>query len=250
MVEIHLPGGYDGTVDRWALDLAIHLARAGDGAVFDPQSDQVVWPSGVTPRKRGGTEERIRTVQLEWYLPASRVGQDAVERWLDLVNEYLPAVAPVRFGPSEPFQGRVDRDGPDAIVEAWREQASIDHGGMLFWSATAPGINGSVSFADRRPDRRPPRLGRIVRLTATLDGRPLHRDPQVCDQVVELFAAVGDGFGASYAAGCVLRDAILRRGRIGTTGPRSPCRCHGADGGSGCRRCQRGLPGSGSRIDG
>ena len=214
LVAIHLPGGYDGTVDRWALDLAIHLARAGDGAVFDPQSDQVVWPSGVTPRKRGGTEERIRTVQLVWYLPAGRLGPDAVERWLGLVNEYLPAAAPVRFGPYEPFQGRVDRDGPDAIVEAWREQASIDRGGMLFWSATAPGIDGSVSFADRRPDRWPPRLGRVVQLTATLDARPLHRDPQVCDQVVELFAAVADGFGASYAAGCVLRDAILRRGRI------------------------------------
>ena len=58
LVEIHLPGGYDDLADSWALDLAIDLARAGQGAVFDPQADRIAWPSGVTPRKRGAVEER------------------------------------------------------------------------------------------------------------------------------------------------------------------------------------------------
>jgi hypothetical protein len=84
---------------------------------------------------------------------------------------------------------------------------------MLFWSARAPGIDGSVSFPDRRADRRPARLGRVVRLSTTLDARPLHRDPATSDAVVDLFADVAAAFGASYAAGCVLRDAMMRGGR-------------------------------------
>jgi len=214
LVEIHLPGGYDELADRWALDLAIALARAGDGAVFDPQADRVAWPSGVTPRARGAREERIRTVELVWYVPASRLTPDTPRRWLDLVAEHFPAATPVRFGAFEPFQGRLDRDGPEAFVDAWRTEAQVDHGGGLFWSARAPGIDGSVSFPDGRADRRPARLGRVVRLSTTIDARPLHRDPRQCDGVIELFADVAGALGAIYAAGCVLREAIMRGGRV------------------------------------
>jgi hypothetical protein len=214
LVEIHLPGGYDETADRWALDLAIHLARAGDGAVFDPQADRLAWPSGVTPRPRDTTEERIRTLELVWYVPARALPLDAPERWIALVAERFPAAAPTRFGAFEPFGGRLDRDGPAAFARAWREQAAVEFGGMLFWSARAPFLDGSVSFPDGRPDRRPARLGRVVRLSTTLDARPLHRDPDVCDAVVRLFADVAEDLGAVYGAGCVLRDAIMRRGRV------------------------------------
>jgi hypothetical protein len=215
LVEIHLPGGYDDFADRWALDLAIGLARAGQGAVFDPQADRIAWPSGVTPRKRGAVEERIRTLELVWYLPASHLGPDVADRWLDLVHEHLPTVAPVRFGSYEPFQGRMDKDGPDAFVDAWRAEATIEWGGMLFWWAKSPGLGGSVSFPDPRDDFRPSRLGRAVRLSTALDARPLHRDPDMSDAVVELFAHVADGLGAFYAGGCVERDVIMRRGRVG-----------------------------------
>lgn len=215
LVEIHLPGGYDEPADRWALNLAIHFARAGDGAVFDPQADAIAWPGGVTPRPRGAPEERIRTVGLVWYIPASLLPPDAAARWLSFVAERFPAATPTRFGSFEPFQGRLDRDGPEAFVQAWQAEAAVDFGRMFFWSAKAPGLGGSVSFADRRPDRRPHRLGRVVRLSMEVDARPLYRDPQTCAAVVDLFVEVAGGLGATYAAGCVLRDAILRRGRIG-----------------------------------
>ncbi len=214
LVEIHLPGGYDETADRWAVELAIHLAGVGDGAVFDPQADRIAWPSGVTPRSRGATEERIRTVDLVWYVPASLLPPDAATRWLDLVAEHFPAATPVRFGSFEPFQGRLAQDGPGAFAEAWQAEAAVESGGMLFWSAKAPGLEGSVSFPDRRGDRRPHRLGRVARVSTTVDARPLHRDPRACAAVVDLFAEVAGEFGAAYAAGCVLRDAIVRRGRV------------------------------------
>lgn len=214
LVEVHLPGGYEAVSDRWALDLAIHVARVGDGAVFDPQADRIVWPSGVTPRVRGAVEERIRTVELAWITAASQLPDDGATRWLDVVAAHLPAATPVRFGSFEPLQGRLDRDGPRAFAEAWETEASVERGGMLFWSAKPPGIDGSVSFPDRRRERRPARLGRVIRVSTTVDARPLHRDPQSCAAVVDLFAAMAEEFGAAYAVGSVLRDAILRRGRI------------------------------------
>lgn len=218
LVEVHLPGGYDAVSDRWALDLAIHVAKVGDGAVFDPQADRIVWPSGVTPRARGAVEERIRTVELVWITATSRFPDDGATRWLDVVDEHLPAATPVRFGSFEPFHGRLDRDGPRAFAEAWDEEASIERGGMLFWSASPPAIDGSASFADRRSERRPARLGRVVRVSTTLDARPLHRDPQSCAEVVDLFVAIAQEFGAAYAGGSVLRDAVMRRGRIAYDG--------------------------------
>ena len=214
LVAIHLPGGYAVEADGWTLELAIHLARVGDGAVFDPQADRLVWPTGVTPRARGQTKERIWTLDVTWIIPASRLGDDAAARWLDLASQLFPAAEPVRFGQYEPLQGRLDRDGPEAFIEAWRAEAAVDFGGMLFWTAARPGIGGSMSFPDLRPDRRPPRFGRVGRLGCAIDARPLHRDPAVADATLAFFREVASSFGAAFATGSVERDAILERGRF------------------------------------
>ena len=49
LVDVHVPAGSDAQTHALALDMAVHLAREGDGAVFDPQDDRIAWPSGVTP---------------------------------------------------------------------------------------------------------------------------------------------------------------------------------------------------------
>ena len=126
----------------------------------------------------------------------------------------FPGAAPVRFGQYEPFQGRLDRDGPGSFSEAWNATASVAYGGMLFWSAARPGFAGSVSFPDWRPEGRPERLGRVVRITCTIDARPLHRDPAIADAAVTFFREVARSFEAAYAMGSVERDAIMDRGRF------------------------------------
>jgi hypothetical protein len=214
LVEIHVPAGSSDGLGAMALDLAIHLARAGDGAVFDPQEDRVAWPAGVTPRPRGAHEDRIRVVQLDWFVPASSTPPDAARRWLHLARGLLPGALPVRFGGYEPFQGRLERDGDAAFEAAWAEEAAKDFGGMLFWSATSGGYGGSAFFADRTVDRRPARLGRVHHLSAEVDARPLHRDPERCEALVAFFAETAATLGAAFAAGTVMRDAILARGRL------------------------------------
>jgi hypothetical protein len=214
LVEIHVPAGSADQLGATALDLAIHLARAGDGGVYDPQDDRVAWPAGVTPRPRGTREDRIRVVQLDWFVPASSAPTDAARRWLDLARGLLPGALPVRFGGYEPFQGRLERDGDAAFEAAWAEATARDFGRMLFWSASSGGFGGSAFFADRRVDRRPARLGRVHRLSAEVDARPLHRDPARCDALVGFFAETAATMGAAFAAGTVVRDAILARGRL------------------------------------
>jgi hypothetical protein len=214
LVEIHVPAGSEPDLPGIALDLAIHIARATDGAVFDPQRDRIAWPSGLTPRTRGSSEERIRVVDLDWFIPASTIPPDGATRWLALAEGILPAAMSVRFGGYEPLQGRIDRDGRDAFEDAWAEAGAKPFGGRLFWTATGGGLGGSVMFPDTRPEFRPHRLGRVLRLSADFDGRPLHRDPARCDALVAFFAAVAESFGALFAAGSVTRDTIVQRGRM------------------------------------
>jgi hypothetical protein len=218
LVEVHLPAGSEPGTDALALDLAIHLAREGNGAVFDPQTGRIRWPSGVTPRPRRSTEDRIRVVELDWIIPASAMPADGASRWLGLTTSRLPACAPVRFGSYEPMQGRLDRDGADGFAAAWAEQEAIPRGGRLWWSARRGGLGGGASFADSREEFRPARLGRVCRISASVDARPIHRDPANCDALVDFVATVAEDFGASYAAGSVTRDVILRRGRASWDG--------------------------------
>jgi hypothetical protein len=213
LVEIHVPAASHPDLLRAALDLAIHLARSTDGAVFDPQADRIAWPSGVTPSVRGSNEVRIRVVELDWFVPASAVPPEAATRWLALAERMVPAALPVRFGGYEPFQGRVDRDGTEAFVRAWQDEATVPFGSALYWTAAGGGLSGSVTFPDTRHELRPARLGRVLRLTADFDARPLHRDPARCEAIAEFFVAVAETFGAAFAAGSVTRDTIVRRGR-------------------------------------
>jgi len=193
--------------------LATHLARGGDGAVFDPQDDRIVWPSGVTPRARGSAEERIRAIDLEWFIPTSSLHADTARRWVERTMTDFPACTPVRFGPYEPFQGRLDRDGVEGFEATWATLAADPIGASFFWTARYGGFSGSVSFADHRTQFRPARVGSVARLSASVDARPIHRDPARCEALVSFFAIVADDLGAAFGAACVTRDVILRRGR-------------------------------------
>jgi len=213
LVEAHVPAGSGAEAHALVLDLAIHLAREGDGAVFDPQTDRIAWPSGVTPRPRDSAEERIRAIDLEWFVPTSSLPADAARRWVERTMKDFPPCTPVRFGPYEPLQGRLDRDGVEGFEATWAEQAADAIGGSFFWTARDGGFGGSVFFADHRTDFRPARLGSVTRISSSIDARPIYRDPERCAALIEFFAAVADELGAAYAAACVTRDVIMRRGR-------------------------------------
>lgn len=208
-VEIHLPGGFDDAVDQWVVDLAIHVARTGDGVVYDPQQEAIIWPTGITPRARGSTEERIRTIQLEWIIPWSRVPEDMPTRWLAVLRDLLPVALPTRFGTYEPFQGRLGPDGDGAFVAAWRSVEEKAWGGLLFSKGSRPCFSGTIQIPDRRGEQIP-----CLSVDVTLDARPYHRDPGSADDLVLALPSICGRIGAIYADATVRRNWILRRGSL------------------------------------
>jgi hypothetical protein len=84
---------------------------------------------------------------------------------------------------------------------------------MLFWTAGRPSFGGSA-WMSRKGDPGEHEPGRaIVKVSVSLDGRALARDPQLTQRMVELFAELAVALSCVYAAGSVQRDLILKRGR-------------------------------------
>jgi hypothetical protein len=194
---IHLPGGYVEPVDRWALDLAIELARDGDGAVWDPQAEQVVWPEHIPSgavrtnraQERAPTVGRQRIV-LAWHVPQARARPDLPATLLALLREHLPDAVPGRFGRTEPYQHRLERDGDSTFSADWAAEAAGQQ--LLTWDGAKGAWPGMVRF--RQGDGR--RLQPDLQIRIEGDDAARH-DPDSADRLADGFAAVADALDAA-----------------------------------------------------
>jgi hypothetical protein len=80
-------------------------------------------------------------VSVRWYFLAEDLPKDLPARLLGLAKTYLPEAIPHRFGTSEPFQGRLDRDGDQGFVAACREEP----GATMYFTTTYPVLSGSFT---------------------------------------------------------------------------------------------------------
>lgn len=112
-----------------AVRCARALATAAHGAVYD-QNDGI-WAGGRTHRPRPGRDTLVDVLELRWYTLEQH--PDLGERWLDLCRRHLPAALPRRFGDTEPFAHRLDRDGDAGFTAALRTTS-----GLLFTAGTRP----------------------------------------------------------------------------------------------------------------
>jgi GNAT superfamily N-acetyltransferase len=120
--------------------IARMLAESGQGVVYDPQADQIVWPSNPKKLREVRAQERSEDdgrLELEWLWTRRLTSKDA-RSVLDIFRRDLPEAVPVRFGTYEPMQGRLDRDGEDAFAELWD---GVDD---PFWKGTRPFDYGHV----------------------------------------------------------------------------------------------------------
>lgn len=199
LAGIHLPGGYGEPEDRWAIDLAIELARENDGAVWDPQAERVLWPEGVAPTSRRvsapkPTRPAARLV-MTWHVPQGRLAPDVASDTLGLLRAYLPGGVPSRFGHEDPYARRLERDGDAAFVEDWRLSATERRfGWLLTWDGSAPWWSGMAQF--RQGDGR--RLAPDLVLSIDADDAPLH-DGAAADRVAEGLCSIADALDAAYA---------------------------------------------------
>ncbi|MEK6719101.1 MAG: hypothetical protein AABZ33_00365 [Chloroflexota bacterium] len=192
--------------------LAIHLARACDGAVFDPQRELLLWP--VTPVREAvrRSDRRIPLITLKWFLPTSRLVSPLPSELLEVLRDVCPKALPRRYGTYEPLQHRFEGDGADAAFAAfWDEEATVVHGSTFFWTTTRPVLGGSATLPDQRDIYRPPGVRRVASLDLDIDGSTVGSQPAWLERTVEVFRAVAERFDAVFAHAYVRRNVLLKR---------------------------------------
>lgn len=198
---IHIPGGYAEPEDRWALDLAIEIARAHEGAVWDPQSERVLWPQeapGNRPAPRRASSKRqhrrlTHIIVMAWHVPQVRLTPDAPATLLSLLRRHLPDGLPGRFGPTEPYQHRLERDGDDAFVADWTAEAGQQS--LLTWDGASRGWSGVAFFRRGDGGRLQPDL--VIEIRGA--GAAALDDDGAAEQVAGGLVAIADALGAVYA---------------------------------------------------
>ncbi len=119
LVEMSTPAAATEAARKRALKQARALAERFQGAVYDPQEDAVLWPRRSAKRWAAPAgEERIRVVDLDWYLPG-RPDRELAGRLLALLRATCPEALPRRYGDYEPLQHRLE-DGELGFVDFWR----------------------------------------------------------------------------------------------------------------------------------
>jgi hypothetical protein len=213
LIGLHLPLGAPKDDRELALALATHLAQTCEGAAFDPQLETLVWPAKPIRPVRAPRQQRIRLIHLEWFIRPSRAAADLPGRVIELLEAHCPEALPRRYESFEPPQERFEGvTAKHRFGAFWNEEASIEHGGSLFWTTTRPVLGGSATFPDRRDRFRPPGAARAVRVALGLDGTRVEDDAAWLDRTIELFATAAGDLDAVYAHGYVERNVILRRG--------------------------------------
>jgi hypothetical protein len=187
-----------------AFELAVFIAERCGGAVFDPQSDQLVWPPGAPAPARSDRADTY-ALQLIWYVNAKQ-GRDAGTAFLQATLQSFPPSTPRRYGSYQPPQSRVDPAQPAQFGADWRECESSS----LLWTASPPCMGGSVMFPGA-----PILQGTCtaVCVCTEFDGRALS-DPVVREGVVALFVDIATALSAFHAVAAVRRGVTVERNRL------------------------------------
>jgi hypothetical protein len=196
-----IPSSVDDKDAARALALCEHIARTGEGAVYDPQSDEVLFPEvSRKPPVREPVLTPVRQLTLEWYLAANQAIDGA--KFLEAARRIWPEALPVRFGPYEPMRFKMaDPAGEAGFLEQWQPDSSF------FWISKKPMFGGSFFWSPSGPE--PAGKRARVALSQSLNATAIEHDQTMCDRAVELFVAVADDMRAFFGAGYVERGVLL-----------------------------------------
>lgn len=218
LVQVSVPGGWTKIELDTARALAIHIAKSCEGAVLDPQTNEILWPRGKRKRfKAPAKEHRIRVVTLRWYLPESQKSVKTAKVFLNTLRRMCPEAVPTRFGTYEPLQNRLEPGEDAPFLKMWKEQSQKRVVGDFFFKSKSPCFGGSVDIPGVVvPMKRkiPKECRRAVTLDLDFDGRALHGDPKWLEAVVTLFVELSVKLRAFYSAAYVQREYIASRGSL------------------------------------
>ena len=205
LTELGVPGFTKRGIEV-AKELARHIAETCQGAVLDPQVGSVIWPeSPPRPVRSPSKDERIREINLEWYLPPNKASEHTARIFLAALRKHMPEAVPVRFGKFEPLQGRLEPGDDAPFLAAWSDLAR-DPLGMLIVKSKKPCFGGSINLPGSRPAR--PGDRPVAEISLQFDGRIVCTDESWRERVVTLFVELCKALQPFYARGYVLRNVI------------------------------------------
>jgi hypothetical protein len=189
---------------RLAIQVAEELAAAFAGAVYDEQTENLLFPTD-TRASVARVPDKIRVVRLTWLLHHARGGSETAASLLAAIREYFPAALPIRYGDFEPLRYRFEAGQEHAFAQLWERlnHATVP---LLFWKAEPPCLGGTAFLLGQKPDPAQP-----VQIDLAFDGRVLETSEQARDAIITLFVGAARRLGAFYAAGYVERNWIIRR---------------------------------------
>lgn len=205
--------------------LAKLIAKEGDGALYDPQEDEVLWPRSRPKRIASRADEPARPeLFLDFFMPARANGGTLIRSYLDVCRRFLPEGVPKRYGDYEPLQHRLTGlHDEQALIDFADAASQVEYGDWLFWTATRPFVHSSLSFGDRRRDchhafyQNHPHRDRtrpMTQLHASLLGKVA--EDEAWADAIELFAAeVARATGAFYASASLGAWTVTGRTWIG-----------------------------------
>lgn len=126
LISVHvMPGGAPASAMTKARRLARSLAEAGQGAVFDPQTDRLSVAKSARPSSiKIDTLQKPETSQailsLVWCMNHSDVMKpEGVNQFLDVLTRFLPEALPRRYGPYEPLRFKFAEVGRAHFVQTY-----------------------------------------------------------------------------------------------------------------------------------
>lgn len=218
LVEISIPASTSKIDTKLAISLGKFIAKNNQGALFDPQLDQVLWPK-TRPKLFHATNkaEKISIVVLKWYLPYSKRDVATARLLIRVFEKNLRECLPRKFGLFEPFQGRSENGDNENFYQLWEEAANTPYGDTLFFASTSPCFGGSITFSDPRNDIEKNKGSKnMVRISVELDSRAFQQS-NWRDASTSLFISLAQLSGAFYAIGYVERGYEARSNRLWTS---------------------------------
>jgi hypothetical protein len=121
-------------IRRETIRLCNTIAKEIKGVVEDPQTGIVKTPSGVKKILCDSSDNRDKsTISISWYFDdADFYKSDKIDRFIDLLQKYMPDALPRRYGRFEPPQHKFTETGKAYLIEFWKQESGI------VWYAAKP----------------------------------------------------------------------------------------------------------------
>jgi hypothetical protein len=205
MISVPEAGRPDGV--RLGQALARSLAEECRGAVYDPQTDEIIWPGGRRQQDKSATikEERLPIIEVKWYFPLSRLGGDTPRRLLDVLGRTVNEAVPRRFDGQ-----RLEPGNEEAFYAFWRDSIVTLSDGFWWWNPVRPYFQGSI-YVQRTYVTQGQRTVPSWSLEIPIDGRPVADNSRRREAVREMFVAIAAELGAFYGHAQVVRNYIATR---------------------------------------